>query len=280
MTIRSQSTLHTGPTTIIDVEDADTSLLLHFNGANGSSTFTDSSVYRTTVTRVAGSGVISTADYKFGGSSFNSDNSSSLRATSQNLVMGTGDFTYEMWVNPSAYGNPGYSDYATMLIDTRNAADNYGFCFGITSGGYVYLFINASELFRSTGTVPLNVWTHIAIVRSSGVITCYINGSADGSGSSSNNFIYNNPVIIGSYDTIPTGFYKMTGYLDELRITKGVARYTSGFTPAATEFFTTDETKLPSSPAAGQLVYANVGKTAAYICTDPAGPTWKRFTLS
>jgi hypothetical protein len=93
------------------------------------------------------------------------------------------------------------------------------------------IYIGGSILTSST-SLSLNTWTHVACVRSSGTITVYIDGVASGSVSNSTNLTDTTPTVGTVVDYRNTGStYMLQGYIDDLRITKGLARYTSAFTP-------------------------------------------------
>jgi len=80
------------------VDPSLTLALLHFDGANNSTVFTDSSPFNQTVAVVTGTPKISTAMSKFGGSSLYLDGSSSIKIPNNaNLNLGTGAFTIEFW---------------------------------------------------------------------------------------------------------------------------------------------------------------------------------------
>jgi hypothetical protein len=82
-------------------------------------------------------------------------------------------------------------------------------------------------------TVPKNVWTHVAAVRSAGVVHLYLNGT----------HVASSPIGVGATNgsTLNVGggsggnpaTEAFGGLIDELRITEGVARYSGNFTPAA-----------------------------------------------
>lgn len=89
--------------------------------------------------------------------------------------------------------------------------------------------------YGGTGSlISLNTTYHIAFVRYSGVITAYTNGVSQWTISTAKNFSSSYPLgIAGNYET---GTSNLIGYIDEYRITKGIARYTSNFTPPTSQF--------------------------------------------
>jgi len=79
----------------------------------------------------------------------------------------------------------------------------------------------------STAVLTVGTWHHIALVRESGTCTLYVDGTSVASTTESGSIDGQNLAIGGYYDTN----FLYDGYLDDLRITKGVARYTANFTP-------------------------------------------------
>ncbi len=80
------------------------------------------------------------------------------------------------------------------------------------------------------GTIAYNQWVHFAVVRNSGTMNLYINGtSVDSiSATASLNGVGSNLIVGAPGDNLADG---MHGYLEDFRITKGLARYTANFTP-------------------------------------------------
>ena len=209
--------------------------LLHFDGVNGSTTITDNSKNNLTVTATNGA-FISTAQSKFGGSSVFFDGTDDYVTAPNNSAFdfGTDNFTIEMWVN-----------FANVTSTWQAIISR---AYGIAGGWRLYKNDATNQLawysqltlvvLTTASTLSNNTWSHIAVVRNAGIITIYIDGTSRGSAASSTNY---NP---GSYAIeigrgVVTSTYPMTGYIDELRITNGYARYTGNFTPSTTAFSNT-----------------------------------------
>ena len=225
-------------TTTGDVYYPQTSLLMHFNGTNGSTTMTDNSK-NTVAFTVNGNSQISTAQSKFGGASILFDGTGDYLSSPSvsDFAFGTGDFTIECW----AYRSTGNDNGILQISSTAgglqaNATTNLA----IASWNSARLFIQANNAeYRSTAfTNTVNTWNHYALVRNSGVTRLYFNGNlvtdigTSGAITDTTNYTGTYLVIGGYYSTS----YLWNGYIDELRITKGIARYTGNFTPSTTQF--------------------------------------------
>jgi len=208
----SNFTPPTAPLTAI----TNTSLLL--SGTNAG--IYDSAMITTEIT--AGSAQISTTQKKYGtGSLYFTGTGAFLQApNSPNYAFGTGALTIECWIYTSAYAN-------ATLVDTRSTTSSTtGTTFGVTSSGQVIF-----NGYSPAGTFPLNTWTYLTVALDSGLFgRVWIDGVYKGgsafSGTSTDQFL----TIGNSVARSGTGFL---GYIDDLRITKGYARYTSSanFTP-------------------------------------------------
>jgi hypothetical protein len=86
----------------------------------------------------------------------------------------------------------------------------------------------SSSYYSSSGAVPLNQWVHVAFTRTGGFIRGFANGVLTGSVSNSRNMTNAQAVRIVASSTYPNS---STCYVDDLRVTKGIARYTATFTP-------------------------------------------------
>jgi hypothetical protein len=216
---------------LIDPYYFNDSLLLHLDGTNGSTTFIDSSPFPKTVTPNGGV-QIRTAQSKFGGASAYFDGSGDYLSVpvSSSLDLTSGDFTIECWI----YRTVGSVAEQYILSQRASEPTSQGWELRINSANICQFFFTGGSLIASVSTIPVNVWTYIAVTRSSNTTRMFINGALDSSATFSNGTpASSTPTFIG-YGT--TGGSYFTGYIDELRITKGVARYTTNFIPLSRPF--------------------------------------------
>jgi hypothetical protein len=142
-----------------------------------------------------------------------------------NLALGSGDFTIEMWLYSTATGA------AQNILDARLSSTGYTIQKAATNEIYFYSEVAASTIVEAALTA--NQWVHVAIVRSSGTITLYLDGTSADTGANTSNYT-SQIAVIGARFSKDQQYY--TGYIDDLRITKGVARYTAAFTPPTAAF--------------------------------------------
>lgn len=214
-----------------DPYSANTVLLLPMTGNNGSTTFTDYSPSARAVA-VNASVAVSTTQSKWGTGSayFNGSSSVLSYADSADWDFGTGDFTVEVWTNFSSLG----ASYNIFLsthsggalgwsVQRRTDYNSLGFTRGDTN------------LANFTWTPTLGTWYHLAICRSGTNLRWFVDGtqlgttvtdSSDFSGSTRG--LELGALYYYAYASY-IGFYH--GYLQDLRVTKGIARYTTTFTP-------------------------------------------------
>lgn len=202
--------------------------LFHFDGANNSTVFTDSSPFNQTVSVVTGTPKISTAMSRFGGSSLYLDGASSIKIPNNaNLNLGTGAFTIEFWVYLPSLPSGGDAWFLHKIGTPAQAISiNY------PARKLVSSFLGGSSV--STTAITAGAWHHVAVVRESanGVIKQYFNGSHEGTTSLSGSVDNAGDLTIGSWFT---GSNRVTGYIDEFRIRKE-AMYLANFTPPNAPF--------------------------------------------
>ena len=214
-----------------DLDYASVTLLLHLNGTNGSTTITDNSTPPKTIT-AQGNAQISTAQSKagFGGASLLLDGSGDyLSGTDSGFAFGTGDFAVELMAYPTTTG--GYKS----LIATRDGAGGYTdrWTLGVGPNMEAFIYTDGFKVITSNSVLPVNTWTNIAVTRSGTDLRIFINGTQSGStGTNSQNFTHT-ALGVGASSS---GLEAFTGYIDEVRITKGVPRYISNYTAQLTQF--------------------------------------------
>jgi hypothetical protein len=210
---------------------ANVSLLLHGDGANGSTTITDSSPSPKTVTAV-GNAQISTAQSKSGGSSIAFDGNEDYLDIASNSAFGYGlnDFTIEFWL----YRN--FSNGIQLLLDYRTgAATRVAPTLYILSNSIFY-YTNGNNVITG-GNVPLAQWVHVALCRSSSSTKLYLDGVQTGSTYADTNNYITSSVRVGGGNDGATSAYSLWGYIDDLRLTgENIARYTANFTPPPAPF--------------------------------------------
>lgn len=189
-------------------------LLLHGNGVNGSTTFTDSSGTPKTVTQ-AGGASISTAQSKWGGSSIANTTASHLTVpTNSAFDFGTGNFTIEFWV----YLNSAAGDI--YFLDREGAGN--GFRLELFSGS-INFFSNATTILNAAWAPATATWIFMQLLRSGTTVSITINGSTLTSATYSSALNTGGLGLrIGNFGA--PGNFGVNGYFDDFRITNGVAR--------------------------------------------------------
>ena len=209
-----------------DIYSASVSLLLKGDGTNNSRSIIDSSANNYAITAV-GDTKISTSGSRNGGSSIYFDGASDICTTPDNNAFTfTGDFTVEAWIRPVVNkaqtvishwfnGNAALCSFGLQL----NSAGTVNFSYGIG--------ISNVAIASSAGAIVANQWTHVAVARSGTSLKLFVNGQT-----------VNTKVASGALNNCPNvltvGAYNgdwYNGYIEDLRLTKGVARYTTNFTP-------------------------------------------------
>jgi hypothetical protein len=212
-----------------DASFSSTVALLSGDGANDSTVITDSSALASNWT-ASGACKVNTAQRKFGFASIVFSGATGTytepTAASSNFAFGTGDFTIEMWIYPTTL-----TGQTRIFYDARPAGTNGGYTtIYLTSAGVLTLFVSSNV--RITGaTLSINTWYHIAVCKSSGSTRMFVNGTQSGSTytDGTNYSGATNRPRLGANGNAEA-LTNFIGNIDDVRITKGVARYTSSFT--------------------------------------------------
>ena len=230
--------------TVGDVYFPQTSVLLPFNGSDAATSTSDLSNRNGTVS-FAGTAQLSTGASKFGSSSLLLDGNSDYVSISDsywNTCISSGDFTVELWAR---------FDSASLDGSTQTTfASNRGDISGSSSNGWVFrkftdnviswymrqgsswIYINYAQGTRTA--VSADTWYHLAVTRSGNTWKLFLNGTAEDTITNSTS------IVDGGADGLTVGalaggiaggpYHYMDGYIDDVRITVGHARYTSNFT--------------------------------------------------
>lgn len=200
-------------------------MLLHMDGLSGSTTITD--VKGTTINNSTNT-MLSSGAAKFGTAGLSSGGTSKVSfQNSASINTYTGDYTEEFWLYLTNNSS------AQAILDSWGSSA--GHSFWISSGSLTYYYNGGSKILVG---VPISAgqWHHVAATRASGTIRLFIDG------------VLQNNTVVGVSGTLspgqtitginyePSGNTGVIGYLDEVRITNGVARYTSSFTPPTAAF--------------------------------------------
>ena len=232
MKLPKLSNISVDGSTVGDVYFPQTKLLLPFDGANGATTTSDLSNTNATVT-FNGNSQISTAQSKFGGSSlyFNGTAGDNVTLPAGSVYQFGADFTIETWFYMNALNTysllystwPG-SGTGSLEIQIRSAISNK-----------IRTWYNSGSAFDSSTSLSTGQWYHLALTRSGTTVTYWLNGTSDGTMTLSGQMGRDDTTVkIGADGSS----YTFNGYIDDMRVTNGVARYTSTFTPPTTAHLT------------------------------------------
>jgi len=216
----------------VDPYLSNVNLLLHMDGVNDGTTFIDSSTNNSTITKF-GTCQTKTAIKKYGTASIRLSGSNWLGWSGVNL---TGDFTIEAWV---------YLDVATtdmtLFGNTTGNVQIFRFngiaLYKLMSYANGYIFEGSSSDLSGIGA---GTWHHVAMTRSGTVIRTFLNGILKQTNNNFTSAIPLNRVGVGASGNQ----YPWIGYMDEVRITDGLARYTSNFPVPVKAFPGNDDAML------------------------------------
>ena len=233
--------------TVGDLHFPKTELLLPFDGTNGSTSTTDSSNRNNSIT-FNGNAQISTAQSKFGGSSLLLDGAGDyLQVANQDYFdFGSSDFTIECWFYFDSSSSETYNTLLDMGNGSASGAGPFWTAVKSDSGTY---YIGVALDTTTAGdwdvlnnlaiaTLSASTWHHFAVSRAGSNFKVFLNGTSVATATSSSAMRDENSALqIGARGQNTASHY-FKGYIDDVRITNGVARYTSNFTPPTTAHLT------------------------------------------
>ena len=222
-----------------DLNWADVVLLMHFDGANSGTIFHDSSLSNHSFSEISGASITtSQALYGTGALDGNSGSGAVFTNNSTDFEFGSGQFTLEASVYPTSatarsivmncnYTNGGSAKCWALYADPSTSTNNISFNY--TTDGTTTTAITASF------ALPLNTWTQLACDYDGATLRLYANGSVIGTGTLSGAIFASTSGHLSTNDD-SSNLNAFAGYLDEFRITKGVARYAGAYTAPSAPF--------------------------------------------
>lgn len=218
-----------------NVYDSYTKLMMHFNGVDESTTFNDEIGKSINVN---GDAQIDTAEKKFGVSSGLFDGTGDYLNISEHsdFDFSSSDFTIDTWIRFSD------KDKQTQTIFSENDF-RFGLIYNSASDNLLRIWISSYGVAWNTangvaGTKSNwinNQWYHIALVYDGANYKVYVDGVQDISVSSIDHPYGNTGLYIGIFGNLDSGSY-FQGHIDEFRVSKGIARWTSNFTPPTSQY--------------------------------------------
>lgn len=206
---------------------ANTVVLIHADGSNGSTAFVDVKGH---ATAALGAARISTTSPKFGGGSIQLPSVGSIvtvnHSSAANLT--TGDFTVEGWVNPTVNGGVIIGNYQWLR------AYQGGWRLGTLTNGALQFIGGSSTITSAAGVAPVGVWTHFGISRSGTTLYLSANGATVGTLANAPTWaaptVYPNLLRLGAKITDGSSYdEQFYGFIDDVRITVGAARYSGPY---------------------------------------------------
>ena len=218
--------------------DSNTKLMLNCDGANDGTTFTDASDSAHVVT-AAGNAHTDTTIKQFGTAAAQLDGAGDYLTIPHNTDwdFDTADFTVDFWFRTTSLSD------ANQTLWSKSDADYQGIQSSLKSDGAINFtcdsdssspwVVNATS---AAGLVSINTWYHYALVRNSGTFKVYLDGAEIITNTTTIDFDDTSaPLRFGNWSFAHDDFI---GYMDEIRVSKGVARWTVAFTPPTAPYTT------------------------------------------
>lgn len=211
--------------------DAYTVLMLHMDGTDEGTTFTDSSTSAHTVT-ANGQTNTEIGQSMFGSASGQFDGTDDYLSIpdSADWNFGNGDFTIDFWVYS-------INSSGQIIGQSLDSLTNWYIRINSNTIEFGYILANVSKaLYVTTSSISTNTWTHIEVSRSGTDILIFINGfkqilTVTTAISTTSMPDLSDPLVIGCRVFSTTKDRDYNGYIDELRVSKGICRHTNSFIP-------------------------------------------------
>jgi uncharacterized membrane protein len=213
-------------------------LLIHADGTLGSTTFTDETGTHT-VTAV-GDAQIDTAQSKFGGASALFDGTGDYLSVpdSADWHFGSGDFTVDAWVRVAN------TTGVKTVVGQYNTTSENGWVLHINAANIQFAYstdgTDGVAITSTTTPISANIWHHVAAVRDGNTLTLYVDGVSEQTADLTGITFFNASSLAFVGSQTPT-INPMNGHIDELRLLKGTAAWTTGFTPPTSAYSLTPQ---------------------------------------
>ena len=259
-------------------------LLLHADGSDGGTALVDHSVSALTPITLGGAS-LSTAKSRYGSASLLSGQGAgqfARYASNAAFGFGTDDFSLECSLCLTAGAGTDRN-----ILDFREANGSDAMTWFINSSNQLAIWTGGVGG-ASGATLSLDTWYDLALVRASGTLRCFLGGSLQWSATTAVNLGGAKPLGIGgAVYSGGTGTGLLPAYIDEVRVTKGVARYTSDYTPVGPfkngAYMIAGHTKDGAGDfASRQLIahYRSTGVLAGKAVSDPITGNYELGTLT
>ncbi len=248
--------------------DPTIAVLLHFDGVNNSAIVTDAASPR--VWTAHGHAVLSTAQTKFGYSSLYCPDAADGTdyvdtPASSDLNFTTSDFTVDVWFNRQG----GNGTTRVIAGQCNSGGSDQSFQLTLNSSNVLTASVNGATPVTGTTAITSIGWHHAAFIRTGNILRLFLDGVQEGGDVAFSGTVNSSasPLAIGRIGAFPT--LSFNGYIDEFRLSIGVARWTSNFTPPNSPY------SLPSvvDPIAQQgfALELNQDNTSFTIWPQPGG---------
>ena len=236
------------------VLDSNDGTYVYING-KGTGVFVTTTKAAKTLTRF-GDTQIDTAQKKFGTAStlFDGTEDNLIIPTSDDFGFGTSNWCLEAFIRPSSVSG------VQHIFDLRDTSATDTAPTLYLNGTTLHFGVGNSSV-RSGGTLATGTWYHVAVARNAGTTKLFLDGVELGTGADTNDYGSTKPIIVGAnYAATPADAF--AGHIDEVRVSKGAARFTGAFTPTTGEYTSDLNTVL--------LLHSN-GDDGATAFTDSSG---------
>jgi hypothetical protein len=219
--------------------DAFTKILLHMDGANAGTTFTDNNIGGSAHTWTAASATTSSTQFKFGSTSLSDGASAGAISTpsSTDFNLGSGDFTIDcwFWVNAGA----GTARFLCGTADASATTASQTASIGLTTGNVLQFRASLAASTNVTGTTAFTTtgWHHVAGVRVGNILRLFVDGVQEGGDVAFTGAVNACSTVYGVGTIGAFAGNVWNGFVDEFRLSVGIARWTAAFAPPAAPYF-------------------------------------------